>query len=156
MSESILVNLQQDQMNVVRQKQLYEGCLISIQKYEGTYSSLLKKLYYANRLQLTANPYMQPVYAYNMMEKTPYHWALTLLTDQKYRTLREVTRTQWILSYRNKIEVLVKVGRALLILHKNLETYCGLSQDTVLLDSHHNVFLGAVINKQIPPHVLVF
>ena len=67
MSESILVNLQLEQMITVREKKLYEGCLVYVQKQEGTYSFLLKKLYYANRLQLTANPYMQPIYAYNMM-----------------------------------------------------------------------------------------
>lgn len=75
-------------MKEVVKRSLYEGCLVSINTYEGTYSSLLKKLYYANRLQLTANPYMQPIYAYSMMEKTPYHWALTLVTDQKYSSLK--------------------------------------------------------------------
>ena len=54
-------------MDIVVKKKLYEGCLVSIEKYEGTYSFLLKKLYYANRLQSTSNPYIQPVYAYNMM-----------------------------------------------------------------------------------------
>ena len=63
---------------------------------------------------------MQPVYAYNMMEKTPYRSALTLITDQKYRSLRGVAQSQWLLSYRNKIEVLLKVGKALLLLHNNL------------------------------------
>jgi hypothetical protein len=77
---------------------------------------------------------MQPIYAYNMMEKTPYHWALTLITDQHYRTLHHPAHTQWLLNYRNKIEVLVKVARALLILHNNMETYCGLTRHTVLLD----------------------
>jgi hypothetical protein len=43
--------------------------------------------------------------------------------------------------------VLVKVGKALLNLHDNLETYCGLSSETVLLDSANNVVLSAVINK---------
>lgn len=88
MSDSIIANLQQAQLETVKQRGLYEGCLVKLEKYEGSYSSLVKKLYYANRLQLTANPYMQPIYAYNMMEKTPYHWALTLLTDQRYRTLK--------------------------------------------------------------------
>lgn len=155
MSESILNNLQSSQLESIKQRGLYEGCLVSIQKYEGTYSSLLKKLYYANRLQLTANPYMQPIYAYNMMQKTPYSWCLTLLTDQKYRSLKQISRSQWILNYRNKIEVLLKIGKALLLLHNNMQTYCSLSWDTVLLDGRNNVFLRAVITKQIPPHVLV-
>lgn len=55
------------QLESVKQRGLFEGCAVKIEKYEGTYSSLLKKLYYANRLQLTANPYMQPIYAYYMM-----------------------------------------------------------------------------------------
>jgi len=75
-------------METVVNKKLYEGCLVNIERYEGTYSSLLKKLYYTNRLQLAANPYMQPIYAYNMMEKSSYHWALTLVTDQKYTSLK--------------------------------------------------------------------
>jgi len=48
---------------------------------------MTKKLYYANRLQLTANPYMQPIYAYEMIERTPYRWALTLVSDKKYKKL---------------------------------------------------------------------
>lgn len=39
---------------------------MSIERYEGSYSAMTKKLYYVNRLQLTSNPYMQPVYAYAM------------------------------------------------------------------------------------------
>lgn len=93
---------------------------MSLERYEGSYSSLLKKLYYANRLQLTANPFLQPVYGYNMMEKNAYGWCLTLITDQKYRTLKEVINGQWLANYRNKIEVLLKVGKALLLLHNNL------------------------------------
>lgn len=60
---------------------------------------------------------MQPIYGYHMMEKTPYHWALTVLTDQRYRPLRHATRSQWLSNYRNKVEVLVRVGRALVGLH---------------------------------------
>ena len=104
----------------MKQRGLFEGCAVKTEKYEGTYASLLKKLYYANRLQLTANPYMQPIYAYHMMEKTPYHWALTLITDQKYRSLKSISRSQWLMNYRNKIELLVKVGKALRTLHKNM------------------------------------
>ncbi len=48
-----------------------------------------KKLYYVNRLQLTANPYMQPVYAYAMEERNPCLWSLTLVTDKKYRKLSD-------------------------------------------------------------------
>ena len=88
---------------------------------------------------------MQPIYAYNMMEKTPYRWALTLLTDQKYTSLKQVSRSQWIANHLNKIAVLVKVGRALAMLHRNMESYGGLSEQTVLMDTHHNVFLSAVI-----------
>lgn len=55
-----------------------------------------------------------------MMEKTPYNWALTLLTDQKYSTLKQVSRGQWMANYLNKIEVLTKVGRALVLLHRNM------------------------------------
>lgn len=50
-----------------------------------------KKLYYVNRLQLTANPYMQPVYAYAMEEINPCLWSLTLVTDKKYRKLSDQT-----------------------------------------------------------------
>lgn len=63
---------------------------------------------------------MQPIFAYNMMEKTSYHWGLTLLTDQHYSTLKEVMRTQWMASIPHKIEVLMKVGRGLSMLHKNM------------------------------------
>ena len=90
---------------------------------------------------------MQPIYGYHMMEKTSYHWALTLLTDQKYKTLRQAARWQWLTNPRNKIELLIKIGKALLILHDNMETYCGLNIDTVLLDGCNNVYLSSVITK---------
>jgi len=81
---------------------------------------MTKKLYYANRLQLTANPYMQTIFAYSMVERTPYRWSLTLLTDKRYKKLSEVQHEQWMLSYKNKIDLLCKIGKALLILHNNL------------------------------------
>jgi hypothetical protein len=61
-----MTKLTAQQIEHVKIRGLYEGCKVSIEKYEGTYSSMTKKLYYVNRLQLTANPYMQPVYAYSM------------------------------------------------------------------------------------------
>lgn len=51
---------------------------------------MTKRLYYANRLQLTANPYIQPIFAYSMVERTPYRWSLTILTDKRYKRLSEV------------------------------------------------------------------
>lgn len=52
-----------------------------------------KKLYFANRLQLTANPYMQPIYAYSMEEFNPYLWTLTLVTDKTYKKLSHFMET---------------------------------------------------------------
>jgi hypothetical protein len=66
MSDSIMMKLTSNQMEQIRAQRLYEGCLVSIERYEGTYSAMTKKLYYINRLQLTPNPYVQPVYAYTM------------------------------------------------------------------------------------------
>ena len=66
MSESIMMKLSNEQMQQVKEHNLYLGCKVSTVKYEGTYSAMKKKLYFANRLQLTANPYMQPIYAYSM------------------------------------------------------------------------------------------
>jgi len=82
--------LNNKQIESVITKRLYEGSRVSSERYEGTYLSMTKKLYYANRLQLTANPYLQPIYAYSMEERTPNHWRLTLVTDKTYRRLREV------------------------------------------------------------------
>jgi hypothetical protein len=78
---------------------------------------MTKKLYYVNRLQLTANPYMQPVYAYAMEERNPCLWALTLITDKKYHRLSDLTHSQWFICPQNKVETLIKVGRALVMLH---------------------------------------
>lgn len=61
-----MTKLSAQQIENVRMRHLYEGCKVSIERYEGSYSAMSKKLYYVNRLQLTANPYMQPVYAYAM------------------------------------------------------------------------------------------
>jgi hypothetical protein len=61
-----MAKLTAQQIEQVKIRGLYEGCKVFIERYEGTYSSMTKKLYYVNRLQLTANPYMQPIYAYSM------------------------------------------------------------------------------------------
>lgn len=106
---------------------------------------MTKKLYYVNRLQLTANPYMQTIFAYTMEERNPMLWALTLVTDKKYQRLSSLLESQWFLSVQNKVDTLIKVGRAMVLLHESLETYSGLSLDTVLVDSDHNITLGAVI-----------
>ena len=74
-------------MQQIKQHNLYLGCKVSTVQYEGTYSAMKKKLYFANRLQLTANPYMQPIYAYSMEEFNPYLWTLTLVTDKAYKKL---------------------------------------------------------------------
>ena len=107
-------------MELIRKRQMYEGSLVSTEKYEGTYTSISKKLYYANRLQLTANPYIQPIYAYSMVEKTPYQWTLTLITDKKYKRLSELRGNPKLSSGKQKIELLVKIARGLWVLHKNL------------------------------------
>ena len=49
-----------------------------------------KKLYYANRLQLTSNPYLQPIYAYSMVEKHANRWKLSLITDRSYQRLSDL------------------------------------------------------------------
>lgn len=81
---------------------------------------MTKKLYYVNRLQLTANPYMQPIYAYAMEERNPCHWTLTLITDKRYHRLSSVMDNQWFLSAHNKVDMLIKVGRAMVMLHESL------------------------------------
>lgn len=106
-----------------------------------------KKLYYANRLQLTASPHVQPLYAYSMEERTPNHWRLTLVTDRKYRTLSQLCEEQWFMNWNNKIDMLLGIGRGLQELHSNKETYCGLRDETVLFDKENRVLLGSVIDK---------
>jgi hypothetical protein len=64
---------------------------------------MTKKLYYANRLQLTSNPFMQPIYAYSMIEKTPYKWSLNFVTDNNYKRLSEVWNSQWLSNCETKI-----------------------------------------------------
>lgn len=108
------------QLEQVKMKGLYEGCKVFIEKYEGTYSLMTKKLYYVNRLQLTANPYMQPIYAYAMEERNPCLWTLTLITDKRYHRLSSVMDSQWFLSAHNKVDMLIKVGRAIVMLHESL------------------------------------
>jgi hypothetical protein len=115
---------------------------------------MTKKLYYANRLQLTPNPYMQPIYAYAMVERSPYRWTLSLITDRPYRPLEQLENSPELASPIAKVAILIKVGRALLALHRNLETYSVLNLSTVLIDSEQNVLLSAAIEKEIPPHVI--
>lgn len=55
-----------------------------------------KKLYFANRLQLTGNIHLQPIYAYSMVEKNTYRWGLSLVTDKKYCSLYELWGSQWL------------------------------------------------------------
>lgn len=61
-----MTKLTTQQIEQVKIRGLYEGCKVSIERYEGSYSSMTKKLYYVNRLQLSANPFLQPIYAYSM------------------------------------------------------------------------------------------
>ena len=129
-----MTKLSAQQIQNVRMRRLYEGCKVSIERYEGSYSAMSKKLYYVNRLQLTANPYMQPVYAYAMQQRNPCLWSLTLITDKKYYRLNDQTDSQWFLSPQNKVDTLIKIGRALVMLHESLESYSGLGLDTVLID----------------------
>lgn len=154
MSESIIAKLSHQQMEEVRRRGLFEGTYVSIEHFEGTYLAMTKKLYYANRLQLTPNPYMQPIYAYAMVERSPYRWTLSLITDRPYRPLGQLENSPELASPLAKVGILKKVGRALLALHSNLETYSGLNLSTVLIDSEQNVVLSAAIEKEIPPHVI--
>ena len=55
-----------------------------------------------------------------MVEKTPYQWTLTLITDKKYKRLSELRGNPKLSSGKQKIELLVKIARGLWVLHKNL------------------------------------
>lgn len=152
-SQVNLVNLSNLQMDEVLKRKMYIGCRVHVQTLEGNYLAMKKKLYYANRLQLGPNPYIQPIYAYSMVQKHMNRWSLSLITDKRYTRLSELKGTLYLHSAKSKIEVLVKVGKALLQLHKNRQSYGDLKQENILFDENRNLYLSSIIDKNVPPHV---
>lgn len=63
-----------------------------IEKFEGSYLAMKKKLYYTNRLQLTSSSHIQQVYAYSMIEKHLNRWVLYFVTDHKYKPMEDAFR----------------------------------------------------------------
>ena len=78
-----------------------------------------KKLYYANRLQLSSNPLVQPVFAYSMVEKQANKWKLSLVTDRIYQRLSDLWDSVWFHSFKMKIEIFIQIAKALILLHKD-------------------------------------
>ena len=102
---------------------MYIGCKVHVEAMEGSYLNMKKKLYYANRFQLNSNPHIQQIYAYSMVEKNMNRWKISFIADQNYTRLSETIGTVAMHSVKAKIEVLVKVARALLELHRTRESY---------------------------------
>jgi hypothetical protein len=48
---------------------------------------------------------------------------------------------------------LIKLGKAVIELHRHSETYGCLSMKNVLIDQQKNVYLNSFITKDIPPYV---
>lgn len=46
-----------------------------------------KKLYYANRLQLAHNLFMQPIFAYSIVKREERQYELMLVTNIKFKKL---------------------------------------------------------------------
>jgi subtilase family serine protease len=87
----------------VQRRKTFAGSKIFVQSCEGNYLSMKKKLYYANRLQLSSNPHIQPLYAYSMNEKQANRWKLSLITDRAYQNLADLWDSQWFHSFKMKI-----------------------------------------------------
>lgn len=102
-SEVILVNLAPADLDKVTKRRTFAGTQIHVQSFEGNYLSMKKKLYYANRLQLCSNPYIQSVYAYSMVEKQANQWKLSLVTDRVYERLSDLWGSVYFHSFKMKI-----------------------------------------------------
>ena len=114
-----------------------------------------KKLYYTNRLQLTSSSHIQQVYAYSMIEKNLNRWVLYFVTDHKYKPIEDGFREHWF-NYQAKIDSLIKIGKAIMELHRHNETYGCLNLKNVLIDQQKNIYLNSFITKDIPPYVFCF
>lgn len=53
----------------------------------GTQEAMRKKLYYANRLQLAHNLFMQPIFAYSIVKREERQHELMLVTNIKFKKL---------------------------------------------------------------------
>lgn len=59
-------------------------------------------------------------------------------------------------SPKSKIEILVRVAKALFELHRNRESYGDIGEDSILLDENRNLYFSSIIDKNVPPHVLFY
>ncbi len=89
-SEVTLTNLSEKDVEKLHKKKMFAGSYVHVERYTGSYLSMKKRLYYANRLQMTSNPAIQPIYAYSMVEINLNEWSLCFVTDRKYKKLRDV------------------------------------------------------------------
>jgi hypothetical protein len=55
-----------------------------------------------------------------------------------------------------KIEVFIQIGKALLALHRNRESYGDLKDTNVIVNSERQILLSCIIDKNVPPHVYIF
>lgn len=111
-----------------------------------------KKLYYTNRLQLTSSSHIQQVYGYSMIDRNLNRWVLYFVTDHKYKSLQDICRQHWF-NYQAKIDALIKIGKAIIELHRHNETYGCLSLKNILIDNNKNIYLNTFVTKDIPPYV---
>ena len=139
-------------MEQICRKKKYCGSKVCVQKFEGSYLAMKKKLYYTNRLQLTSSSHIQQVYAYSMIEKNLNRWVLYFVTDHQYKTIEQIFRQHWV-NFKTKIEILLKIGKAISQLHRHNETYGCLCLKNVLIDTQKNIYLYSFITKDIPPYV---
>lgn len=112
-----------------------------------------KKLYYTNRLQLTSSSHIQQVYGYSMIDRNLNRWVLYFVTDHKYKSLEDICRQHWF-NYKAKIDALIKIGKAIIELHRHNETYGCLTLKNILIDDNKNIYLNTFVTKDIPPYVI--
>ena len=143
------------ELDRVCKRKTFAGTKVYVENFEGNYLSMKKKLYYANRFQKCSNTEMQPVFVYSMVEGQGNKWRLSLVTDRHYDKLNELWNSVWFHSFKMKIEVFIQIGKALMALHRNRESYGDLKDTNVIINAERQILLSCIIDKNIPPHVLV-
>ena len=50
----------------------------------------------------------------------------------------------------------MQIGKAILALHRNRESYGDLKDTNVIVNSERQILLSCIIDKNVPPHVYIF
>lgn len=116
--ETVVQNLEKGQLNGIVRSKMYFGSHVDVEYAQGSYLDIKKRLYYANRLQMFPNPFIQQVFAYGVGQSVNSWYAYFIVEKTSGNLRNEIYKTRWH-HPRKKVQLVIAICKALDFLHRN-------------------------------------